>query len=146
MINIKIVPKEIFQNNIIEDWKEIFIEEYKKYWKEWKLLWIFYNNNFIWWAWIWYNPDFMNTSEWNYIIERLNSELYNKISYFYIIDKEQRKWYWKIFIKNLLKSNNKFYLTCNWDALKRYYIKLWFKLKFSEWEKYILYNDNNIGK
>ena len=122
---IKLVSYNDFYINLSEDWKEIFIEEYKLYWNNLKLYWFYNKGEYLWWFCLWFNPDFFDNKDDENIIDNLLKEGYNKISYFSILDKYRWKKVWTKYLWDFLNINNdKYFLTCNWRKLKEYYISL----------------------
>lgn len=138
MFKIKIVNKDIFLENLLNERKELFCNEYKRFWHKSILKWFYIWNEFICGVWLGYNEDFFNNTEWKKIIEELNNQNYCKISYFFCKSIFQWKWYWKQFLSYILENNKQYFLSCHWEKLKSYYISLWFKEIYNENEKYIL--------
>lgn len=129
---------ETFLENVPKNWEEIFIEEYKEYWELWELKWFYIEEDFVWWAWFWYNPDSFKETKWIEIINNLNSNKYIKISYFFIKEDFRWKYYGKEFLSSIIENNNSYFLTCEWENLKKYYTSLWFEVIYEENDKYIL--------
>ena len=129
----------VFEKFLPDEWKNIFNEEYSKF-SQWLNLYWFYNDkwNFVWWVCLWFNPDFFDNKDDIEIITELNVNWYIKISYFFILDKYKWEWYWKKYLTKLLDKDLKYYLTCNWDNLKKYYESIWFRTINTNNEKHIL--------
>lgn len=135
-------PQNIYDSfllNIPSNWRDIFIDEFDIYGDDNSLKWFYVDNIFVWWVWIWYNPDQFEDIQGQDIIKWLLENWFVKISYFYIVDSYK----WNLIGKEKLleiisKSGVNYFLTCNWDKLKQYYIDLWFEFVDNDKNKNIL--------
>lgn len=136
---IKIINYNEFYSNLSKEWKNIFLEEYNLYWKNFTLYWFYNNEYYLWWFCIWYNPDYCDNMSDKNIIDDILNKNYIKISYFSILDKYRWKKMWGKYLLDFLKKNNKsYFLTCNWEKLKEYYVSLWFRVINKNKNKHIL--------
>jgi len=142
-MEIKKIEDKNFRENLPMEWKEFFDEEFKEFWKIFKIYWFLDNNKLIWWFCLGYNPDYFKEKINQVLIEELNVKNYQKISYYFIVDKYkwQKKWA-ELLFEFINKNWWKYFLTCNWKKLKEYYISLWFKVVWEENDKFILVYEN----
>lgn len=132
------IDKSLMMSIMPECWHNIFIEEYKQYYINSILYWLYVDGILIWWAWIWYNPDgFVNQCIIEYI-DDLYKKGVEKLSYFFIVPEFQHKWYGIKFIYDIIHKHPSIFLTCKWLSLQWFYENIGFYTSFAEWEKYLL--------
>ena len=133
------ITKTTFHESLPNNWKDIFLDEYNVFWDLFVLYWFNKWNDLIWGFCLWYNPDYFKDKIDNIIIDNLNTNKYEKISYFFIKDKY--KWnntWWELLVEFMDTNWWKYFLTCDNGKLRDYYVWLWFELVNENEDKFIL--------